>query len=104
LNRDNDWNDTCDALEIIERLWEDAVAEELIEKPGSILDPRPSISEMCLPFFRTCAGALANLDVVVEFRIGDVNNMLDTIRYKIGLDENRSSPNTYDAIFLSNIP
>jgi hypothetical protein len=64
----------------------------------------PSLIEICMPFFQSCAEVLMESDISVECRIGEVNQMLDEIRFGKGADQKRELPRLYDSIFFSNIP
>jgi len=75
---------------------------ELIEIK-STEDP-PSLIELCMPIMRSCADALSQLDITVEFHIDEVNHQLDCIRYDAGERSRCGMPKAYDTIFLSNIP
>jgi hypothetical protein len=105
-SRGNDWNETVDILKVVEDLLENLTSvwdQEFLQGDLDSKSAPTHISELCMPFFRSCANALAlsEVAVTVELVHDEVYHFLDTIRFGVAHDK---TSEYYDAMFLSNTP
>jgi hypothetical protein len=96
-----------DILKVVEDLLENATDAWDWEFLKGDLDSKSAptqISELCMPFFRSCADAFAlgqDVEVTVELVHDEVYHYLDTVRFGV---THGKAPEYYDAMLLSNTP